>query len=72
MRTQYGFNRCDEFHMVAFIPRMEDREMLPVAVLNELGAPDGLTTHWTIGAVDVDVKTAGVVATLTHRVLASR
>jgi serine/threonine protein kinase len=70
MMAQYGFNHDDKLYLVAFYPGPEDREMLPVAVLNELGAPDGTSTLWTVGDVAVEVKLAGVVATMTHTRLA--
>ncbi|MEV7232154.1 Hsp70 family protein [Polymorphospora sp. NPDC051019] len=62
--TQYGFNDEDRLYMVAFIPDPKDRDKLPVAVLNELGAPNGNDSSWTIGTVEVSVKIGGVVATL--------
>ena len=64
--TQYGFNAREELETVAFIPDTGDRAQLPVAVVNVLGAPDGMDLRWTVGDVVVAVKIAGVVATLTH------
>jgi serine/threonine protein kinase len=64
--TQYAFNSRDRLCMVALIPETKDRERLAVAAINELGAPDGASTTWTCGEVEVAVKVAGVAATLTH------
>lgn len=64
--TQYAFNDRDELSTVAFIPEPENRAQLSVAVMNELGAPNGMDLQWTVGDVVVEVKLAGVVATLTH------
>ncbi|MER6366231.1 serine/threonine-protein kinase [Kitasatospora sp. NPDC001527] len=72
MHAQYSFNDRGELGFVAFIPEAEDRGKLPVAVMNTLGAPDGTTTAWTRGDVVVEVKVAGVVATLAHRVFSTR
>jgi serine/threonine protein kinase len=66
MATQYAFNGHGELCLVAFYPEAADRERLPVAVLQTLGAPDGQTTKWTRGDVVVDVKVAGVAASITH------
>ncbi|WP_107452043.1 serine/threonine-protein kinase [Streptomyces sp. NRRL F-5650] len=66
MDTQYAFNDRGELSLVVFYPEPRDRERLPVSVLETLGAPDGTSTRWTRGKVVVDVKVAGVVATLTH------
>ncbi|MGX1032160.1 hypothetical protein RKD37_007669 [Streptomyces ambofaciens] len=66
MDTQYAFNSRGRLCLIAFYPEPGDRERLPVAVLEALGAPDGTSTRWTRGKVVVDVKVAGVVATLTH------
>ncbi|MEU3574238.1 serine/threonine-protein kinase [Kitasatospora sp. NPDC036755] len=68
MHTQYSFNGRGELGFVAFIPEVKDRDRLSVAVLNALGAPDDATTTWTRGDVVVEVKVAGLIATLTHRV----
>lgn len=70
--TQYAFNARHELKTVAFIPEPEDRAGLSVAAVNELGAPGGRDLHWTFGDVVVEVKLAGVVATLTHPVYAAR
>ncbi len=70
--TQYAFNTRDELCTVAFIPETEDRPRLSVAVVNELGAPDGIDLVWTVGDVVVEVKLAGVVATLTHPAYSDR
>ncbi|MET8571461.1 serine/threonine-protein kinase [Streptomyces sp. NPDC004783] len=67
MDTQYGFNDRGRLYLVVFYPEPEDRERLPVAALTTLGAPDGKTTKWTRGDVVVDVKVAGVAASITHR-----
>ena len=72
MDARYAFNSRGELYLVAFYPGARDRERLAVAVMNELGAPDGMSTRWTIGEVEVDVKVAGTVATLTHRRLATQ
>ncbi|MEV6121588.1 serine/threonine-protein kinase [Streptomyces sp. NPDC052077] len=66
MDTQYAFNERGRFCMVVFYPEPEDRERLTVAVLETMGAPDGTTTKWTRGKVVVDVKVAGIAATMTH------
>ncbi|WP_411100384.1 serine/threonine-protein kinase [Streptomyces sp. x-45] len=66
MDTQYAFNSRGRLCLIAFYPEPGDRGRLPVAVLEALGAPDGTSTRWTRGKVVVDVKVAGVVATLTH------
>ncbi|MGW7357188.1 serine/threonine-protein kinase [Streptomyces sp. NPDC054802] len=66
MATQYAFNDRGELSLVAFYPETEDRDRLVGAVLETLGAPDGTTTRWTRGQVVVDVKVAGVAASLTH------
>ncbi|MGC0380987.1 serine/threonine-protein kinase [Streptomyces sp. SAI-129] len=66
MDTQYAFNSRGRLCLIAFYPEPGDRERLPVAVLEALGAPDGTSTRWTRGKVVVDVKVAGVVATMTH------
>jgi hypothetical protein len=71
MDARYAFNSRGELYLVALYPGTRDRERLAVAVLNELGAPDGTSTRWTIGEVEADVKIAGTVATLTHRRLAT-
>jgi serine/threonine protein kinase len=71
MPVQYGFTNGGRLYLIAFYPEGEDREKLPVAVLNELGAPDGTSTHWTIGDVEVEVKLAGVIATITNTRLSS-
>ncbi|WP_078869567.1 MULTISPECIES: serine/threonine-protein kinase [unclassified Streptomyces] len=72
MDTQYAFNNRGEMSLVVFYPEPRDRERLPVSVLETLGAPDGTSTRWTRGKVVVDVKVAGVVATLTHTGFADR
>ena len=72
MDAQYAFNSRGELYLVAFYPGVTDRERLPVAALNELGRPDGANTRWSFGEVEVDVKVAGTVATMTHRRLATR
>ena len=72
MDTQYAFNSRGELYLVAFYPGVADRERLPVAALNELGSPDGDDTRWTVDEVEVDVKLAGIAATMTHRRLATR
>lgn len=64
--SQYAFNDRDELCTVAFIPEPENRPRLSVAVVNELGAPDGMDLRWTFGDVVAEVKLAGVIATLTH------
>ncbi|TGB10309.1 serine/threonine-protein kinase [Streptomyces sp. MZ04] len=66
MNTQYGFNERGRLYLVVFYPEAEDRERLPVAVLTTMGAPDGSTTKWTRGEVVVDVKVAGIAASITH------
>ncbi|MEU2433678.1 hypothetical protein ABZ611_30010 [Streptomyces sp. NPDC007861] len=66
MATQYAFNGRGALCLVVFYPEPEDREQLPVAVLGTLGAPDGHATKWTRGDVVVDVKVAGVAASITH------
>ncbi|MCX4672584.1 serine/threonine protein kinase [Streptomyces sp. NBC_01381] len=66
MNTQYGFNARGRLYLVVFYPEAEDRERLPVAVLTTMGAPDGSTTKWTRGKVVVDVKVAGIAASITH------
>ncbi|WP_062218156.1 serine/threonine-protein kinase [Streptomyces sp. NBRC 109706] len=67
MDAQYAFGPGGGLGLVAFYPEVEDRDRLPVAVLETLGAPDGHTTRWTRGKVVVEVKVAGVAATVTHR-----
>lgn len=66
MNTQYAFNKRGRLCLIAFYPDPGDRERLPVSVLETLGAPDGTSTRWTRGKVVVDVKVAGVAATMTH------
>jgi hypothetical protein len=66
MDTQYGFNSHGRLYLVVFYPEVEDRDRLPVAALETFGAPDDQTTRWTRGNVTVDVKIAGVAASLTH------
>ncbi|MFL9657230.1 serine/threonine-protein kinase [Streptomyces sp. PB17] len=72
MDAQYAFNARGRLCLIAFYPEPGDREHLPVSVLETLGAPDGTSTRWTRGKVVVDVKVAGVVATLTHTGFADR
>ncbi|GAA4978959.1 serine/threonine-protein kinase [Streptomyces hyderabadensis] len=72
MDTQYAFNARGRLCLIAFYPEPGDRERLPVSVLETLGAPDGTSTRWTRGKVVVDVKVAGVVATMTHTGFADR
>jgi Protein kinase domain len=72
MATQYAFNAQGRLYLVAFYPEVTDRQRLAPAAVNEFGAPDGMGTTWTLGKVRVEVKVAGVVATLTHRGLAPR
>lgn len=72
MDTQYAFNSRDELYVIAFYPKPEDRPRLAPAALNHLGAPDGMDTTWTAGDVQVEVKTAGIVATITHTKLGRR
>ncbi|WP_263165634.1 serine/threonine-protein kinase [Streptomyces sp. SCSIO ZS0520] len=72
MDVQYGFNGREELYLVAFYPEPAHRDRLAVAVLEELGAPDGTSTKWTVGQVEVEVKIAGVLASLTHRQYAKR
>ncbi|WP_228083684.1 serine/threonine-protein kinase [Streptomyces profundus] len=67
MPTQYAFGPRGGLGLVVFYPEVEDRERLPVAVLETLGAPDGHTTRWTRGEVVVEVKVAGVAASISHR-----
>jgi hypothetical protein len=64
--TQYAFNSRHELETVALIPDPEDRAGLSVAAVNELGEPAGMSLRWTFGDVVVEVKLAGVLATLTH------
>ncbi|MFF0451292.1 serine/threonine-protein kinase [Streptomyces sp. NPDC004609] len=66
MPTQYAFNDRGQLCMVAFYPEAMDRERLPGAFLQTLGAPDGATTKWTRGEVVVEVKVASVAASITH------
>lgn len=70
--TQYGFNARDELYMVTFIPASEDRERLSVAAVNEFGAPKNMDLLWKFGDVEVTVKLAGVMATMTHPAYADR
>ena len=70
--TQYAFNDRDRMSTVAFIPEPADRPRLSVAVVNELGAPDGMDLLWTFGDVVAEVKLAGVIALLTHGGYAGR
>lgn len=72
MDAQYAFNARGRLCLVAFHPEPGNRERLPVSVLETLGAPDGTSTRWTRGKVVVDVKVAGVVATMTHTGFADR
>ncbi|MFD7564604.1 serine/threonine-protein kinase [Streptomyces tendae] len=72
MDAQYAFNARGRLCLIAFYPEPGDRERLPVSVLETLGAPDGTSTRWTRGKVVVDVKVAGVVATMTHIGFADR
>jgi hypothetical protein len=72
MDAQYAFNRGDEFSLVAFYPQPGACSQLAPAVVNYLGAPDGMDTRWTVGDVEVEVKTAGIVATITHTTLIRR
>ncbi len=71
MLTQDSFNARDQLSMVAFYPEVADRDHVTVAVINGLGLPLGNDTRWTVGDVMVEVKVAGVVASLTHRGLAA-
>jgi hypothetical protein len=71
METQYAFNSRGELYLVAFYPARGDRERLAPAVLAALGPPEGTATRWAAGEVQVDVKVAGTVATLTHGRLAT-
>jgi hypothetical protein len=64
--TQYGFNSADQLYLVTFIPDSPQRAQLTPAVLNALGAPSGMDAVWNIGDVTVEVKTAGVLAAVTH------
>lgn len=64
--TQYGFNRRQELYLVSFIPETQDRASLAPAALNMFGAPSGMGTVWNVGQLVVEVKVAGVLATLTH------
>jgi hypothetical protein len=66
MPTQYAFNDRGQLCLVVFYPEAKDRERLPGAFLQTLGAPDGATTKWTRGDVVVDVKVASVAASITH------
>ncbi|MEU5398027.1 serine/threonine-protein kinase [Streptomyces sp. NPDC005963] len=66
MPTQYAFDDRGRLYLVVFYPEVEDRERLPGAVLETLGAPDGSTTRWTRGEVVVDVKVASVAASITY------
>jgi hypothetical protein len=70
--TQYGFNTRDELYMLSFIPDMPDRERLSVAAINRFGEPRDTSLAWVIGDVQVEIKMAGVVATMTHRRYARR
>lgn len=72
MATQYAFNDRGELCLVVFYPEAEDRERLPGAFLETLGAPDGATTKWTRGDVVVDVKVASVAASITNLVFDAR
>jgi hypothetical protein len=65
--TQYGFNARDQFYWVTFIPDTPQRGRLTPAVFNALGAPSGQDAVWHVGDVVVEVKTAGVLATMSHR-----
>lgn len=71
MDARYAFNSRGELYLVAFYPQAGDRERLTAAVLEGLGSPDGASTRWTVGEVEVDVKAGGMVATLTHGRLAA-
>ncbi|MBL7258097.1 hypothetical protein [Paractinoplanes lichenicola] len=64
--TQYGFDQRDQLYMVSFIPEVIHRDRLAPAALNALGAPSDYATVWRLGDVVVEVKIAGVVATVTH------
>jgi hypothetical protein len=64
--TQYGFNTRDQLSTVTFIPDTKDRPQLSVAAVNELGPPEGMDLLWTFGDVVVEIKLAGVMATMTH------
>jgi hypothetical protein len=64
--TQYGYNSREQLFLVSFIPEPQHRAMLTPAALDTFGAPPGYSTTWRLGDVVVEVKTAGVVVTLTH------
>ncbi|MFD9718562.1 serine/threonine-protein kinase [Streptomyces sp. NPDC059076] len=66
MPTQYAFNDRGQLCLVAFYPDAKDRERMPNAFLETLGAPDGSTTKWTKGQIVVELKVASVVASMTH------
>jgi hypothetical protein len=68
--TQYAFNRRGHLYLVTFIPEAIDRQRLGVGAINQLGPPDGDTTRWTIGDVELDVKVGGILATMTNKRLA--
>jgi hypothetical protein len=70
--TQYGYNDREQLFLVSFIPEPQHRAMLAPAALNAFGAPPGYSTTWKRGDVVVEVKTAGVVVTLTHERYARR
>lgn len=65
--TQYAFNGRDELFAVTFIPEVHDRDRLGPSALHELGAPADMGLRWTIGDVEVDVKMAGVMVTMTNK-----
>jgi hypothetical protein len=68
--TQYAFNQRGRLYLVTFIPEAIDRQRLGAGAITHLGPPDGTTTRWTIGDVELDVKVGGIIATMTHKRLA--
>jgi hypothetical protein len=72
MDAQYAFNRQGQLYMVALLPKVEDRAKVSVAAVNELGAPDDMNVAWTRGDAVIEVKTGGIVVTITSQRFANR
>lgn len=70
MPAQYAFNDHGRFYMVVFYPEIADRERVAPKVLIQLGAPEeNDKAWWRVGPVNVEVKVAGSVVSVTNREL---
>jgi hypothetical protein len=66
--AQYAFNPRGRFYLVAFYPAAHDRTALSLGPYAYFGDPPGGDLTWPMSAdVVVDVKSAGVAATVYHR-----